>query len=86
RIGATALVLAFLAGCTTFSKDGGFDAVSSAASERIGKDAVIVRTDADRDAVDARTKELLAKPLSMDDAVQLALLNNRGLQASYAAL
>ncbi len=86
RIGATALVLAFLAGCTTFSKDGGFDAVSATASERIGKDAVIVRTDADRDAVDTRTKELLAKPLSMDDAVQLALLNNRGLQASYAAL
>ncbi|RQZ34742.1 TolC family protein [Burkholderia sp. Bp9090] len=86
RIGATVLALAFLAGCTTFSKDGGFDAVSTAASERIGKDAVIVRTDADREAVDQRTKELLAKPLSMDDAVQLALLNNRGLQASYAEL
>ena len=35
RIGAAAAVLAFLAGCTTFSKDGGFDAVSSAASARI---------------------------------------------------
>ncbi|OXJ10830.1 TolC family protein [Burkholderia sp. HI2500] len=86
RIAAAAAVLAFLAGCTTFSKDGGFDAVSSAASERIGKDAVVVRTDADREAVDKRTKELLAKPLSMDDAVQVALLNNRGLQASYAEL
>ena len=86
RIGAAAAVLAFLAGCTTFSKDGGFDAVSSAASERIGKDAVVVRTDADREAVDKRTKELLSKPLSMDDAVQVALLNNRGLQASYAEL
>ena len=27
-------------------------------------------------------KELLSKPLSIDDAVQVALLNNRGLQAS----
>ncbi|WP_322084687.1 TolC family protein [Burkholderia sp. BCC1972] len=86
RIGAAAVTLALLAGCTTFSKDGGFGAVSSAASERIGKDAVMVRTDADREAVDKRTKELLAKPLSMDDAVQVALLNNRGLQASYAEL
>ncbi|VBB15804.1 TolC family protein [Burkholderia stabilis] len=86
RIGAAVVVLAFLAGCTTFSKDGGFDAVSTAASERIGKDAVVVRTDADRAAVDQRTKELLAKPLSIDDAVQVALLNNRGLQASYAEL
>ncbi|KWO40800.1 RND transporter [Burkholderia sp. MSMB1459WGS] len=86
RIGVAAVALAFLAGCTTFSKDGGFDAVSSAASERIGKDAVVVRTDADREAVDRRTKELLGKPLSIDDAVQVALLNNRGLQASYAEL
>ncbi|MGS0896780.1 TolC family protein [Burkholderia stagnalis] len=86
RIGASVAVIALLAGCTTFSKDGGFDAVSAVASERIGKDAVVVRTDADREAVDRRTRELLAKPLSMDDAVQIALLNHRGLQASYAAL
>ena len=30
--------------------------------------------------------ELLAQPLSMDDAVQLALLNNRGLQAAFFEL
>jgi len=30
--------------------------------------------------------ELLARPLGMDDAVQVALLNNRGLQAAYAEL
>lgn len=83
-IGVAAMMV--LAGCTTFSKDGGFDAVSSAASERIGKDAVIVQTDADRESVAKRTQALLAKPLSMDDAVQVALLNNRGLQASYAEL
>ena len=31
-------------------------------------------------------KELLAKPLGPTEAVQIALLNNRGLQASYAEL
>lgn len=86
RIGASVAVIVFLAGCTTFSKDGGFGTVSSAAKERLGKDAVIVKTDADREAAAKRTRELLAKPLSMDDAVQVALLNNRGLQASYAEL
>ncbi|AIO68889.1 TolC family protein [Burkholderia oklahomensis] len=86
RICAAAAVLAFAAGCTTFSNDGGFGAVSTAASERLGKEAVLVKTDADRDAVARRTQELLSKPLSVDDAVQIALLNNRGLQASYAAL
>lgn len=86
RIVALASAMVFLAGCTTFSKDGGFNTVSTTASERLGKDAVLVKTDADRDAVAKRTQELLSRPLSMDDAVQIALLNNRGLQASYGEL
>jgi outer membrane protein TolC len=86
RIGTVAIAITFLAGCTTLSKDGGFNAVSTTASERLGKDAVLVKTDADRDSVAKGTQELLSKPLTMDDAVQVALLNNRGLQASYAEL
>ncbi|MGF6732632.1 outer membrane protein TolC [Paraburkholderia youngii] len=86
RATSVALAMLFLAGCTTFSKDGGFNTVSSTASERLGKAAVYVKTDEDREAVFRRTQELLAKPLGMDDAVQVALLNNRGLQASYGEL
>jgi outer membrane protein TolC len=86
RITCIALATLFLAGCTTFSKDGGFNTVSTTASERLGKDAVYVKTDEDRDAVFKRTQELLSKPLGMDDAVQVALLNNRALQASYGEL
>jgi outer membrane protein TolC len=40
----------------------------------------------DLDRIAQRVDELLGKPLSMDDAVQVALLNNRGLQAAYADL
>ncbi|WGS54063.1 TolC family protein [Paraburkholderia sp. D15] len=79
-------ILLILGGCTTFSKDGGFDTVSTTASERLGKSAVRVITPEDHRAVIARTDELLSKPLAMDDAVQIALLNNRGLQAAYAEL
>jgi outer membrane protein TolC len=86
RAAIAGISLAFLAGCTTFSKDGGFNAVSTAASERLGKVAVFPKTDRDREAVATRTQELLAKPLTMDDAVQVALLNSRKLQASYAEL
>jgi outer membrane protein TolC len=86
RFIAAVTVLVLLTGCTTFSKDGGFDTVSTTASQRLGKDAVLVRTDENRSAVVRRTQELLSKPLSMDDAVQIALLNNRGLQASYSEL
>ncbi|MFM0055629.1 TolC family protein [Paraburkholderia phytofirmans] len=86
RTVAIAIAVTLLAGCTTFSKDGGFGTVSSAASERLGKDAVQIKTDDDRRAVAKRTQELLSAPLGMDDAVQIALLNNRGLQASYSEL
>ncbi|WP_454807754.1 TolC family protein [Paraburkholderia fungorum] len=86
RVIAAVTVLVVLTGCTTFSKDGGFDTVSTTASQRLGKDAVLVRTDENRSAVARRTQELLSRPLSMDDAVQIALLNNRGLQAAYSDL
>jgi len=75
-----------LGGCATFSKDGGFEAVQSAAKERLGSEAKWLRTEAEEDAALAQVKALLAKPLSPEDAVQTALLNNRGLQAAYAEL
>ncbi|WP_116136958.1 TolC family protein [Trinickia diaoshuihuensis] len=86
KVAAGVALMALLGGCASFSKDGGFDTVSSTAKDRLGREAVIVKTDADRDAATKRTQALLDQPLSMDDAVQVALLNNRGLQASYAEL
>jgi outer membrane protein TolC len=83
---AIALGLIALGGCASFSPDGGFDDVGKAVSERTGADARWLRSDADRDAVAARVNELLSKPIGPDQAVQIALLNNRGLQAAYAEL
>jgi Outer membrane efflux protein len=77
---------ALLAGCAGFSADGGFGAVEQAAKERAGKDLRWARTEADLDAIDQRVAELLGRPLSVDDAVQIALLNNRGLQAGFQEL
>jgi hypothetical protein len=77
---------AALSGCASFSPDGGFAPVEQTARERLGKDLRWARSDADQDAIDQRVAELLAKPLSADDAVQVALLNNRGLQASFQEL
>lgn len=75
-----------LAGCSTFSEDGGFDTVQKAVKERTGGQARWVRSEDDANSVRARVKELLAKPLSAEDAAQIALLNNPGLQATYAEL
>jgi outer membrane protein TolC len=85
---ALALAIAALAlsGCTTFSADGGFGEVQKIASERLGRDAVWQRTDEDAARAREDVQRLLAKELSVGDAVQIALLNNPGLQASYAEL
>jgi outer membrane protein TolC len=83
---ALAVALA-LAGCASISPDGGFAGVADEVRSRTGKEAVWVRTDGERGAIDSRVAELLrARPLGADDAVQIAILNNRGLQASLAEL
>ena len=84
--GAVLAALAMLGGCASFSTDGGFATVEQAAQSRLGKDVRWARTDDDRAVVDQRVATLLAQPLTADGAVQLALLNNRGLQAAFFEL
>ena len=86
RIVALATGAALLGGCATFSADGGFSEVEAAARERLGKDVRRIDSDREASAVGAAVSRLLAKPLSPDDAVQIALMNNRALQATYAEL
>jgi outer membrane protein TolC len=73
-----------LAGCASLSSDGGFSTVEQAVAERTGAQAKWVRSEDEANSVRARVQELLAKPLGAEDAVQIALLNNPGLQAGYA--
>jgi outer membrane protein TolC len=77
---------ALLAGCAGFSEDGGFGRVEQAVAERSAAQAKWVRSAEDADSVRTRVQELLAQPLSAEYAVQVALLNNPGLQARYAEL
>jgi outer membrane protein TolC len=86
RLAIAALALFALSGCATLSADGGFGAVEQTAKDRLGKEVKWARSDADRDAIDKRVAQLLAQPLSVEDAVQIALLNNKGLQASFSEL
>ena len=87
RSALAALAVLILGGCATLSEDGGFAVVERTVKSRIGKDAAWARTDAERGMIDSRVAELLRKgPLAADAAVQVAILNNRGLQASFAEL
>ena len=83
---AVALAAVLLSGCATFSGDGGFGAVAQATQDRIGQQGKVLRTDADRQALSELLQQKLKQPLTADDAVQIALLNNRGLQATYWSL
>ena len=52
----------------------------------LGKDVHWARTAQERAKSDAQVAELLPQPLSAEDAVQIALLNNRALQAAFDEL
>ena len=82
------LALLTLNGCANFSADGGMGEVRQLAEQRLGAPATLdwAREPADQGRLAARVAPLLAQPLDMHAAVQVALLNNRGLQAAFAEL
>ena len=86
RFALAAIGSLLLGGCATFSPDGGFETADRMAKERLGREAKWLRTPADENAAREQVKALLAQPLTVDDAVEIALLNNRSLQAAYAEL
>ena len=83
---APPLLAIVLSGCASFSDDGGFDAVNQTAQQRLNKHTAWIRSEQDADGVAQRVHAMLTQPLSVDDVVQIALLNNRELQASYSEL
>lgn len=83
KLAALAAAAAMLSACATFSDDGGFGAVAQATKTRSGAETRLLRNDEDRRALDEQLEKLLAEPLGAAAAVQIALLNNRGLQARY---
>ena len=77
---------ALLGGCASLSPDGGFDPVQTATRSHLQQDVVWTRDDASRDQARSRVDALLAQPLSAEQAVQVTLLNNPALQATFYKL
>ncbi|MBV8037132.1 TolC family protein [Roseateles sp.] len=75
-----------LAGCASLSGNGGIAPVQDAARTYLGATLLPAASEQDLDTIDGRVAELLGKPLDADSVVQIALLNNRGLQASLQEL
>ena len=82
----------FVAGCvsnniveTYSATDAGFSNVSAQVASTTGKDTVWVQNQHDASELADRVHKLVhKKTINADTAVQVALLNNKGLQAAYA--
>ena len=75
-----------LGGCATLPSGAGVDTVQTMARERTSQALNLPAVDATSGLFKADLDARLAQPLSADDAVQLAILNNPGLRASLAGL
>ena len=75
-----------LSGCASFSPDSGMSVVSDVAGQTIGKEVAFVRSADDAERAGGTVRRLLGRTLSVDAAVQIALLSNKGLQAAYNEL
>jgi outer membrane protein TolC len=85
QLALLALAVLALSGCASFSPDGGLDAVSQLTQQRTGQ-AVKLSKGAPSDEDASHVHALLAAPLTPDSAVQIALINNAGLKASFEDL
>ncbi|OFW96793.1 MAG: copper resistance protein [Alphaproteobacteria bacterium RIFCSPHIGHO2_12_FULL_66_14] len=83
KIAVAALLSLLAAGCAKFTGDGGMAPVTEGIRREIGKDAAKLSSAEDMRRARERVQGLLSEPLTEDTAVQIALLNNRGLQAAY---
>jgi outer membrane protein TolC len=75
-----------LSGCAWFSPDAGMGYVAGIADHELKKDVLAIRTPDDAEFAREAVRKLLKRPLTADSAVQIALINNRGLQAAYNEL
>ncbi|MBI5128893.1 MAG: TolC family protein [Rhodopseudomonas palustris] len=89
RFSGCAIVLAavsLVAGCTTLSPAGPFTEVADKVEQRTGKHISWDAGQYNDPVVLSAIEGHLSRPLTVERAVQIALLNNRELQATYANL
>src|SRR5687768_9175896 len=73
-------------GCTSMTLNAGFDDIKTTVEQRTSIQIFWNNgTDLDKEASD-KLSSLLKRKLTADDVVQIALLNNRDLQAVYSDL
>ena len=79
-------LLSFLSGCASVSAKGEFQDVQSVVESRTGLRTHWNQGTSEDEWVQETVKAMLNEKLSVDEAVQIALLNNPTLQAEYEEL
>jgi outer membrane protein TolC len=75
-----------LSACRSFTPDGGMSTVAAVAGGGLNKSVVRIGSPTEASLARGEVTRLLHTPLGADAAVQIALLNNAGLQAAYNRL
>ncbi len=75
-----------LGGCASLSSEGTFNEVASVVEARTGSKISWDQGSKEDLAVRDRVAAMLKRPLTLQSATQIALLNNRGLQSTYTEL
>lgn len=75
-----------LAGCATLTPDSGMSLVVNSASADLGSQVEKLTSEEASEAATQRVLALLKHPMSANASVQIALWNNRGLQAAFNEL
>src|SRR5262245_12787803 len=86
RLGWMSAILVGLTGCASVNPRAGFPDVSAAVEERSATKIAWNNGDQPDQEAAEQLRALLRRKLSADDAVQIAALNNRDLQAIYSEL
>ena len=86
KMGVLFVLFMWMGGCATVSREAGFAFVEETVWDNAGHEIAWYQSDAEYEEVAGRVQALLSDSLSETDAVEIALLNNRSLQAAYATL
>lgn len=83
KLAGSCAVAILLSGCMGFSPDGGVNLAAGIARSELGQDVRKLASADDAIGAQVQVNALLRKPLTASSAVQIALLKNRGIQASF---
>ncbi len=82
----TLMCIGVFSGCASVPKDAGFSDVQNIIEQRIGRRVHWNQGTSEDAAVVDAVRSMLQQELTIDEAVQIALLNNRSLLATYEEL